>query len=82
MAEWISVKDELPKGGDIKGDLCENVCLLLDDGTVTCGWMNGLLGKVYYLHDTYDYICEEPITRVTHWMPLPKKPTIEAEVEE
>ena len=71
---WISVKDRLPKGGDDSGKTCDNVCLLMDDGTVTCGWMNGLTKKVYFLNDVDDFVVNAPISRVTHWMPLPDPP--------
>jgi hypothetical protein len=44
---------------------------MMDDGTVSCGWMNGITKKVYYLNARDDFIIKAPITRVTHWMPLP-----------
>jgi len=71
---WIPVAERLPKGADTSGEICENVNLLLDDGLVTCGWMNGITGKVYYLNARDDYIQKAPINRVTHWMPLPMPP--------
>lgn len=71
---WIPVADRLPIGGDDSGEICENVCLLMDDGTVSCGWMNGITKKVYYLNARDDFIIKAPITRVTHWMPLPQPP--------
>jgi hypothetical protein len=72
--KWISVEERLPIGGDDSGAICENVCLFMDDGTVSCGWMNGITKKVYYLTAIDDVIIEAPITRVTHWMPLPEPP--------
>lgn len=71
---WISVDKRLPVGGDDSGAICENVNLLLDDGLVTCGWMNDITGKVYYLNSRDDVIIKAPISRVTHWMPLPQPP--------
>jgi hypothetical protein len=69
--KWIPVTERLPVGGDDSGDICENVCLMLDDRTVSCGWMNGITKKVYFLNARDDFIIKAPITRVTHWMPLP-----------
>ena len=74
LPRWISVKERVPVGGDKSGAICENVNLLLDDGLVTCGWMNGITGKVYYLNALDDFIIKAPISRVTHWMPLPTPP--------
>ena len=74
VPRWISVTERLPIGGDDSGALCENVCLLMDDETVSCGWMNGITKKVYYLNARDDVIIKAPITRVTHWMPLPQTP--------
>lgn len=74
MPRWIPVTERLPIGGDDSGAICENVCLLMDDGTVSCGWMNGTTKKVYYLNARDDFIIKAPITRVTHWMPLPQPP--------
>ena len=74
---WIPVKERLPIGGDDSGAVCENACLMMDDGTVSCGWMNGITKKVYYLNARDDVVIKAPITRVTHWMPLPQPPTEE-----
>lgn len=79
MPRWIPVEERLPTGGDDSGAICENVCLLLDDGTVSCGWMNGITKKVYYLNARDDVVIKAPITRVTHWMPLPEPPKEETE---
>lgn len=76
-SRWIPVDERLPIGGDDSGAICENVCLLMDDGTVSCGWMNGITKKVYYLNAIDDVVIRAPITRVTHWMPLPEPPTAE-----
>ena len=73
-SRWIPVTQRLPVGGDDSGAICENVCLMMDDGTVSCGWMNGITKKVYYLNARDDVIIKAPITRVTHWMPLPEPP--------
>ena len=72
--QWIPVTERLPVGGDDSGAICENVCLLMDDGTVSCGWMNGITKKVYYLNARDDVVIKAPINRVTHWMPLPEPP--------
>ncbi len=74
MPRWIPVTERLPIGGDDSGAVCENVCLFMDDGPVSCGWMNGITKKVYYLNARDDFVIKAPITRVTHWMPLPKPP--------
>ena len=74
VGKWIPVTERLPVGGDDSGAICENVCLLMDDGTVSCGWMNGITKKVYYLNARDDFVIKAPITRVTHWMPLPEPP--------
>ena len=79
LPKWIPVTERLPKGADESGEICENVNLLLDDGLVTCGWMNGITRKVYYLNDRDDFIIKAPISRVTHWMPLPEPPKEETE---
>jgi hypothetical protein len=76
---WYSVEECLPSGADDSGAVCENVCLMMDDGTVSCGWMNGVTKKVYYLNARDDFVIKAPITRVTHWMPLPDPPKEEAE---
>lgn len=72
--KWIPVTERLPVGGDDSGAVCENVCLMMDDGTVSCGWMNGITKKVYYLNARDDFVIKAPITQVTHWMPLPQPP--------
>lgn len=74
MSEWIRVEDRLPKGGDNSGEICENCNLLMDDGTVTAGWMNGRTKKVYYLDSWRSSIINAPISRVVAWMPLPEPP--------
>lgn len=74
IPRWIPVTVQLPVGGDDSGAVCENVCLLMDDGTVSCGWMNGITQKVYYLNARDDVVIKAPITRVTYWMPLPEPP--------
>lgn len=74
---WIPVTERLPVGGDDSGAVCENVCLMMDDGTVSCGWMNGITKKVYYLNARDDVIIKAPITRVTHWMPLHEPPKVD-----
>ena len=37
--------------------------------------MNGITKKVYYLNARDDVIIKAPISRVTHWMPLPEPPS-------
>lgn len=77
--KWIPVAERLPIGGDDSGKICENVCLLMDDGTVSCGWMNGITKKVYCLNARDDVVIKAPITRVTHWQPLPEPPKEESD---
>lgn len=70
-SKWISVKDGLPQG---KGEVCKNAILLMDDGLVTVGWLNENTEKAYYLDTWNDVINRVPISRCTHWMPLPQPP--------
>lgn len=71
VQEWISVKEMLPQG---KGEICKNVILFMDDGLVTVGWLNEDTGMAYYLDTRNDFISKVPISRCTHWMPLPQPP--------
>ena len=79
---WIPVTERLPVGGDDSGAVCENVCLMMDDGTVSCGWMNGITKKVYYLNARDDVVIKAPITRVTHWMPLLAPPALDTDEQQ
>lgn len=68
---WISVSERLPQE---YGAVCKNVILLMDDGFVTVGWLNQVTRKGYYLDAVNDDVIREPISRFTHWMPLPEPP--------
>ena len=69
--EWISVKDRLPQE---KGEICKNVIMFMDDGLVTVGWLNEDNGFAFYLDTRNDFVSKVPISRCTHWMPLPQPP--------
>ena len=74
LNKWIPVTERLPQE---KLEMCKNVILLMDDGIVTAGWLNANTsdgGKVFYLDAVRDYIVKAPISRCTHWMPLPEPP--------
>ena len=71
---WISVEERLPKGGDKTIGICENISMLFDDGNVYPGWMNGWLGKSFYLNERDDFVKSAPISRVKAWRPLPEPP--------
>ena len=71
VQKWIPVSERLPQE---KGEVCKNVNLLMDDGLVTVGWLNENTGKAYYLDTVCDFITKAPISRCTHWMPLPEPP--------
>jgi hypothetical protein len=69
--KWIPVTERLPQA---KGEICKNVILFMDDGLVTVGWLNESTGKAYYLDSRNDFVCKVPMSRCTHWMPLPEPP--------
>ena len=71
VQEWISVKDRLPQE---KGETCKNVIMFMDDGLVTVGWLNEDIGFAFYLDTRNDFVSKVPISRCTHWMPLPQPP--------
>lgn len=71
---WIPVTEKLPIGGDKSGEICENVWLFFDDGSVYPGWMNGINEKVYYLDDYNDCLMKAPMSRVKMWQPRPEPP--------
>ena len=63
MSEWISITDKLPKRGDF--------CLVSTEfGRITIaeyGW------EAWLFNDVYSTM-QQPLSYVTHWMPLPKPP--------
>ena len=69
--KWIPVSERLPQE---KGKICKTVILLMDDGVVTTGWLNEDRGSGYYLPPYDDFISKVPLSRFTHWMPLPEPP--------
>lgn len=75
--EWISVEDRLPQEG---GAVCENVILFMDNGLVTVGWLNQITNRGYYLDTINDVVIKAPLSRFTHWMPLPKPPNCGADM--
>lgn len=68
---WIPVTERLPQK---YGEVCKNVNMLMDDGFVTVGWLNQVTNAGYYLDAKNDYVIREPLSRFTHWMPLPEPP--------
>lgn len=75
--EWISVEDRLPQEG---GAVCENVILFMDNGLVTVGWLNQITNRGYYLDTINDVVIKAPLSRFTHWMPLPEPPNSGADM--
>lgn len=75
--EWISVEDRLPQEG---GAVCENVILFMDNGLVTVGWLNQITNRGYYLDTINDVVIKAPLSRFTHWMPLPEPPNCGADM--
>ena len=71
VQEWISVDDRLPQEG---GAVCKNVILFMDSGLITVGWLNQITNRGYYLDTINDVIIKAPLSRFTHWMPLPEPP--------
>ncbi len=68
---WIPVTERMPQK---HGAICVNVILLMDDGRVTVGWLNQVTGRGYYLDTVNDVVIKAPLSRFTHWMPLPEPP--------
>ena len=73
MAEmkWIPVSERLPQE---KGEICKNAILFMDDGLVTVGWLNEDRMLAFYLDTRNDFVSQVPMSRCTHWMPLPQPP--------
>ena len=71
VQEWIPVDERLPQEG---GAVCKNVILFMDGGLVTVGWLNQITNRGYYLDTINDVIIKAPLSRFTHWMPLPQPP--------
>lgn len=71
VQKWISVKDRLPQE---HGEACKNVNLLMDNGFVTVGWLNQVTNRGYYLDAINDVVIKAPLSRFTHWLPLPEPP--------
>ena len=67
-SEWISVEERLPQE---TGEVCRVVNLMMDNGLVTAGWLNDITGFGYFLDSRSSFIRQAPISRFTHWMPLP-----------
>lgn len=76
--EWVSVEERLPQEG---GSVCENVILLMDNGLVTVGWLNQITNRGYYLDTINDVVIKAPLSRFTHWMPLPEPPNCGAKMK-
>jgi hypothetical protein len=57
--EWISVEERLPEE-------CTHVIVHDEDGTV---------GEAFHsISDHFEWVANEKIAFVTHWMPLPEPP--------
>ena len=68
---WISVEERLPQE---TGEVCRVVNLMMDNGLVTSGWLNDITGLGYFLDSRSSFVRQAPISRFTHWMPLPETP--------
>lgn len=79
VPKWIKPKEELPKGGKNDMEFCEIVNIVLKNGNVTSGWLNGYEGFAYVIRDDNDYISRVPIKDVEYWMPLQKHPRAKTE---
>lgn len=71
IQRWIPVTERLPQE---KGEICKNVILFMDDGLVTVGWLNEDIMSAFYLDTRNDFVSRVPMSRCTHWMPLPEAP--------
>ena len=71
VQKWIPVTERLPQE---KGEICKNAILFMDDGLVTVGWLNEDIRCAFYLDTRNDFVSKVPISRCTHWMPLPEPP--------
>jgi len=74
MMEWISVEDRLPKEDE------QVLCIDTSEGfaigkyTITYQESIDWIMEPYQLHSV-----DNSLYRVTHWMPLPPKPSLEIE---
>jgi len=72
--EWISVKDRLPSK-DMKNIVClinENPILAMVHDATFC--LKD--GRVSFYWPQKQWIKDKYFGEITHWMPLPKKPTV------
>lgn len=69
--KWIPVTERLPQE---KGEICKNAILFMDDGLVTVGWLNQERMSAFYLDTRNDFVSKVPLSRCTHWMPMPEPP--------
>ena len=63
---WISVEDKMPPTSD-KDDESDDYLIVDEDGDMNVGYYNKM--------DKLWFSCDGYILGVTHWMPLPQKPS-------
>ena len=69
MSEWISVKDRLPDGECFAGNFKRGS---YGYGEIIVGYISGGEGR-FVAENEVEILCG-----VTHWMPLPEPPEVEA----
>ena len=76
IQRWIPVTERLPQEDEPLGATCEQVQVLLADGTVTTGWCNRIRKLWYHLPlgDTHFYGYPYEHTLVVAWQPLAEPP--------
>lgn len=76
IQRWIPVTERLPQEDEPLGATCEQVQVLLADGTVTTGWCNRFRKLWYHLPwgDTHFYAYPYEHTPVIAWQPLAEPP--------
>lgn len=45
-------------------------------------WLNQITNRGYYLDTINDVVIKAPLSRFTHWMPLPEPPNCGAKMKE
>ena len=76
VQEWISVKEHLPQENEPEGKVCEQVQVLLINGSVSTGWCNRLTKMWWHLGygETKFVGYEYDNSPVIAWQPLAQPP--------
>ena len=76
VQKWISVKERLPQENEPEGKVCEQVQVLLINGSVSTGWCNRLTKMWWHLGygERKFFVYEYDNTPVIAWQPLAKPP--------